>query len=450
MANEALCKAQIQSRKRREIPMTKNADSSRAEDMDDDIDYTPRIVILGAGPIGLETALYARYLGYEVAVFEKNNVASSVFRWGHVQMFSPFAMNRSSLGVAAMQAQFEDLPWPADDALLTGKEYADSYLLPLSKTDLLSGCIHENVEVLSIARDGILKSDAVDDRADFQFRILLRTQDGDEVVDADYVIDTSGVYGQGNAIGHGGMLAPGEGSVAPLIRHDVPDVLGAEQDVFAGKRVLVIGCGYSAATSVVRLAELHANESSTAITWITRREMPKGGPLPVHEADPLPQRRLLAERANQASSLAESGVTHFDQTSVLAIQRDHEGVFHVTLGGNIDGVHCFDMILANTGYRPDTTVFRELQVELCERTEAPKPMSTWFSSLGNVDALEQESPGASALQLSEPGFFVLGSKAFGRNSNFLLSLGLQQIRDAFTVIADRKDLDLYKTMASLV
>ena len=124
-----------------------------------DPEYTPRIIVLGAGPIGLETALYARYLGYEVAVVERGAVANSVRAWGHVRMFSPFSMNRSSLGAAALRAQDEKLELPPDDALLTGQEFADRYLVPLSKSDLLAGCIHEGVEVLTVGRDGILKTD---------------------------------------------------------------------------------------------------------------------------------------------------------------------------------------------------------------------------------------------------------------------------------------------------
>ena len=65
---------------------------------------------------------------------------------------------------------------------------------------------------------------------------------------------------------------------------------------------------------------------------------------------------------------------------------------------------------------------------------------------GAIDCLDQESHGPDSLKNPEPGFFILGSKSFGRNSNFLLTLGLEQIRDVFTIIAGREDLDLYKTM----
>ena len=31
----------------------------------------------------------------------------------------------------------------------------------------------------------------------------------------------------------------------------------------------------------------------------------------------------------------------------------------------------------------------------------------------------------------EPGFFILGAKSYGRNSQFLLSIGWQQVDDVF-------------------
>src|SRR5262245_66033777 len=102
------------------------------------IDAPAKLAILGAGPIGLEAALYARFLGYDVVVYERGDVAASVRQWGHVCMFTPFGMNRTTLGLASIQAQDESYRPPGDDKLLTGHELAEQYLLPLANTDLLS------------------------------------------------------------------------------------------------------------------------------------------------------------------------------------------------------------------------------------------------------------------------------------------------------------------------
>ena len=76
-----------------------------------------RIAILGAGPCGLETGLYARYLGYQTTIYEQGEIAQAVRAWGHVRMFSPFRMNRSPLGLAALQAQNPDSDLPIDNDL---------------------------------------------------------------------------------------------------------------------------------------------------------------------------------------------------------------------------------------------------------------------------------------------------------------------------------------------
>ena len=61
----------------------------------------PRLAILGAGPVGLEAALYARKLDFAVTVYERGRVGEYLLRWGHVRLFTPFGMNTTPLGRAA-------------------------------------------------------------------------------------------------------------------------------------------------------------------------------------------------------------------------------------------------------------------------------------------------------------------------------------------------------------
>jgi len=156
------------------------------------VDTPARIAVLGAGPTGLEAALYARFLGYEVDVYERGGICENVLNWGHVRLFSPFRLNRSTLGLSAIRAQTHDWVPPDDEALLTGRETVEQYLRPLAETDLLAGSVHEQTEVLAIGRAGSLKGDLVgdDSRSDTSFRILTRGARGEERVgSADVVID---------------------------------------------------------------------------------------------------------------------------------------------------------------------------------------------------------------------------------------------------------------------
>src|SRR3954468_1548461 len=107
------------------------------------VDTPAHITILGAGPIGLETALYARYLGYDVSVYEVDGICANLIeRCWHQRMHSPFGQIRSNLGLAALRAQDENWPPPDDAEFLTGQELYERYYLWLSKSDLIIDHVH--------------------------------------------------------------------------------------------------------------------------------------------------------------------------------------------------------------------------------------------------------------------------------------------------------------------
>src|SRR5438445_113113 len=57
-------------------------------------------------------------------------------------------------------------------------------------------------------------------RAERPFRVLTASAAGERVLEADVVLDASGVYGQPTAMGAGGVPAPGERALgARIIRH---------------------------------------------------------------------------------------------------------------------------------------------------------------------------------------------------------------------------------------
>ncbi|MFN5103922.1 MAG: hypothetical protein ACK5GJ_14110, partial [Planctomycetota bacterium] len=48
---------------------------------DPEMESPATIAILGAGPMGIEAALYARFLGYHVSIFETRRVAHRMLDW---------------------------------------------------------------------------------------------------------------------------------------------------------------------------------------------------------------------------------------------------------------------------------------------------------------------------------------------------------------------------------
>ncbi|MEK6247037.1 MAG: NAD(P)/FAD-dependent oxidoreductase, partial [Planctomycetales bacterium] len=405
------------------------------------------IAVLGAGPIGLEAALYGRFLGYDVQVYEQGRVAGNVLSWGHVRMFSPFALNRSPLGLAALAAQ--DPSWcpPEDEALLTGNLFANQYLIPLSQTDLLADHIHTRTTVVAIGRSSATKMAPVIDReqrAIDPFLLLVRDGDGVEsYTEADIVIDASGVYQNHGWMGQGGIPAVGETSLQSKFVYGLADVLGQDREHYLGKHTLVVGSGYSAATTVVTLSELAEQSSETQVTWVTRRTGPRG---PVSEVpnDRLSGRQGLAETANRLAPDKDMVcVSLLPETHIVAVTSEQDR-FLVQLTGQHAGELQVDRVIANVGFRPDSSIYRELQVHQCYASEAPMQIATTLLGEASGDCLGQESPPSSALLTTEPNFYILGNKSYGRDPRFLISIGLEQIRQIFSVIVDREDLDLYQ------
>ena len=411
------------------------------------IDTPARIAIIGAGPIGIEAALYARFLGYQVDLFERGSIAENIASWGHVRLFSPWAMNTTSLGRAAIEAQDADWVCPPASDYPTGHEYIEQYLKPLAQTDLVADQIHEQTEVVSVGRDDLLKRERVGDehRADTLFRILVRSsEDGEKIYNADVVIDASGTFGNHNWLGVGGVPAVGEIGGQEFIEYGLPDLLGADRERYAGLHTLVVGRGYSAATNVVALAELAREAPDTRVTWITRGE-DRNEPMSLIDNDRLSARDALARDANALANDPDSVVEYCTATSVDSLARVEEsGRINVTLAGKHAESIEVDQVLANVGYRPDQSIYSELQVHSCYATDGPMKLAASLAGDSSGDCLDQASTGPESLLNPEPNFHILGAKSYGRDLRFLISVGLEQIRDLFTIIGDRADLDLYR------
>lgn len=111
------------------------------------LDTPARIAVIGAGPVGLEAALYARFLGYEVDVYEQAEVASQIRSMADQKMPTAWVHWTSPLGLAAVQAQGNQQSLPASDGIITYGEWLELYLLPLAQSDLLQDHIHTHVRV---------------------------------------------------------------------------------------------------------------------------------------------------------------------------------------------------------------------------------------------------------------------------------------------------------------
>jgi len=390
---------------------------------------SPRVVIIGAGPIGLEAALRLSAAGFETVVHERDTVASNVKRWGHVELFSPFVMNSSSAGRRAVGADRPD-----DDALLSGEAFATLYLEPLARSVGRQSVIHEHSSVVAISREATWKHHLVGRRSETRDRFLLLIEGpaGESVERADVVLDCSGTWGTHNPIGAGGICCVGERRVMEVGDYEIPDVGGEGAERFAGRHTLVVGSGHSAATVVVALAGLaelaeSATESSaTRVSWITRGQ--RATPLKAAADDPLPARAALVTAANRLAIDDDSVVGWLPGVLVLGVDGG-PGQISVAIDDPQRGreVIAADVVLGLTGCRPDRSLYAELQVHECYATGGPIRLAAQLLGETSEDCLEQVVGGIETLQSPEPDFFILGSKSYGRDSRFLLRVGLEQV-----------------------
>ena len=379
-----------------------------------------RVIVLGGGPIGIETAVLAETRGFQTTVVEQSEVGAHIARWEHVRFFSPWALNRSPWGVAALQAAGIALA-PANEFPM-GREYLDLYLRPLVRAGGLSPRIRWGTSVLGVARRRALKGELVGGRGDAgPFMVSVVGPGGHEFLEADIVFDATGTYGQPNAFGPGGLNFPGEREVADLIEHWIPDATGRVRGTYANRHVLLVGNGHSAATTLQLLTDLRETEPDTRVTWaLGAKPIPYSEPLD----DPLPLRLELCRFANRTAAGETEGVAPMHEPIVDVQRRGDRAQVTFGDGTTVD----VDQIVSNVGYRPDLDITRELQVHHCYASDGPiKLAATLLDDVERTDCLAQETPGLDALRSPETDFWVVGSKSYGRNSNFLLRVGFEQI-----------------------
>lgn len=403
-------------------------------------DSPRRVAILGAGPIGLETAHALTISGFEVDVYERGHIGQSVQDWGHVQLFSPWELNMSQVGRAALHDQGIELPRETDYP--TGREYVDNYLIPLGQHPRLRGRIHTQTTVEQVGRRGVLKAEPIspERRQEQPFRLLLvDAAEQERIADADIVVDTTGCYTNPNHLGDSGIPAPGEQQAAKAGRiwYQLPNILGPDQARFAGRHTVVVGTGYSAITTLSNLLQLSEQAPATRVTWCTRKLKE-----PYHrlEVDPLPERVRLVELGNQIAAGAHSSVIDYRAgVSVDRVISSDTDPMTLELRQGLDQlvtVTHIDEIVAHVGFRPNLALYRELLIHQCYASEGPMQLaaSLLASAGANADCLAQTSAGPDTLLSPEPNFFILGAKSYGRGSNFLIKVGLEQIRDVLTLL----------------
>ncbi|TCO33092.1 thioredoxin reductase [Kribbella steppae] len=384
---------------------------------------TEPVVVIGAGPVGLAAAAHLAERGLEFLVLESGpSVAAAIDEWRHVKLFSPWRYDID--GAARRLLEQTDWIEPDLDVLPTGGDLIDFYLAPLAKAPQLGDRIRYGAQVAAVTRVGF---DRVRTAGRAEAPFLVRLADGEEVL-ASAVIDAAGTWRRPNVLGGSGIPARGEADVTDAISAALPDVLVRDRERFAGRRTAVVGAGHSAATTLLELGELAAQEPGTEVFWVVRgadQARTYGG----GAGDELPARGALGMRLQK---LVQSG--HVELVSsfrIEAVARTADGRVELAAG---DRTVVVDTVVNSTGFRPDHDMVGELRLDLDPILGSTRALAPLIDP--NQHSCGTVPPhGVDELEHPEPGYYAVGAKSYGRAPTFLLATGYEQARSVVAALA---------------
>ncbi|MCK9337599.1 MAG: diguanylate cyclase [Arcobacteraceae bacterium] len=398
------------------------------------------IIVVGAGPIGIETAALATINGYKVLVLESgDDMAYNMQRFAYLDMFSPWYYNYSPYGINLLKSN-GIFTTPKSDYEPT-EEYITNYLKPLSK--LADFKIEYNTKVIKIGKQQIAKTDLVgSNRSKYPFRLLCEANGKEEFFYASKVIDTSGVYDNPLFLGEGRIPAINEKNLKNEIHYQAIDK-EKYQDKLRGKKSLLIGTTCCTSKSVIELKKFISQDRNTKIIYIN-----ESGLKPyIHQLknDIFPKRVDGINLANEFLDSFHPQVKVIEKSSVFKIEKYNDS-FKVYLNSK-NGVNEIevDNIISNCGFKADNSLYEELQVHECYASHSPMNLATAMLE-DTIDCrLTPNALSVDTLSNPEPDFFILGAKSYGRNQGFSLHIGIGQIIELFARLTNKDVLQFSAT-----
>ncbi|MEM8733945.1 MAG: hypothetical protein AAGG44_06980 [Planctomycetota bacterium] len=419
-------------------------------DWDPEIDTPATVLVIGAGPVGIEAALYARFLGYEVHVAERARVGGGLAEWGDDPLHDSDAA-MSNLGLAALQAQGAELP--AVESVSSCSGYVQQYLIPVAKTDLLYQSIQINSELISLSRTGVdgITEISSEQKSELEFRALIHSKKRGEYSQVfDLVLDCSGVTTRaGLASGRG--FAKGESSLPTEIRE------AAESGLFHGRTAIspewmsgttiVYGAGVEACATLQEYVSKLADGASSRLIWL----LPKSYELensPNNSGEQSKWASELLELPKQYMDEAPRGVAVMDCWGIESIRRPRQAV-ESTDEHPAAAVSPWEVTMQT---RPEESL--ELTCERFINCQTPLTDWSFYHRLQVGEAAKQRTAtgdldSATPTLTSEPHLYVLGSKTIagsGDKSELDWQEIREQIRSTFALVGGRQDLNLYESV----
>jgi hypothetical protein len=422
---------------------------------DPELDSPATLAIIGAGPIGIEAAIYARFLGYFVSIFDSRRVAHRMLDWNDRKLGCPVSDCTSPLGHAAIKSQNPDYVLPNPDAVWSGKEYAEQYLLPLAKTDLLFDDIHFLSPVSSVSRLRTFRDEETDPqtRCEDQFRLVVEGRHrGTWVSRADIVLDCRGAMETTSGMGPGGGLAIDELVHRESFLKHSPLDRKFESKQILGKHIAVVGASDRACLFVQEVLNWLDPSTSSRLTWI----------LPCDAAVHHP---YVAHILQQIETAGKSEIQTYNVLGVEKVAKSESDAWvlqllledETTVEFRCDGIVSYPYPRMASGW-PEL----DCQSYSIPRSQEGGPSSSTYSPTNEATSSEATTSrmlsitetGDWSFVTCEPGYYRLQTDGLrwdasgpSWNAGVGIKRGLEQIRQVFSLIVGRETLDLYRVMA---
>jgi hypothetical protein len=398
---------------------------------DPEMESPATIAILGAGPLGIETALYARFLGYHISIFETRRVAHRMLDWNLRPLEEPASNVTTSLGLAALQAQDPTYRPPDPSRVFNGKQYAEEYLLPLAKTDLLFDDIHFLSPVIDISRfrvgtqplAGRFDEYPWQERCNDEFRILVDGRHrGTWVSRADCIIDCRGHGTHRVGLGPAGGLAIGELDARKEFLEHLPNDRKFDPKTYDAQSILIVGSSQDACRT---LRECLAYARHERLVWV----------LPYTQSD---EAEFLAQARLELNQQTSSSFVMIESLGVESISPQENGGWQVRLLKEDDSSVELQVDRIASRTEPLETLLGPTL--LTYNPQASNFLESGFQQYARANP-SQETYLRSAREVltPEPGYFRLRAER-------RWDVAFERLRSIFAILGGRSDLDLYEIM----
>lgn len=371
---------------------------------------SPEVLIIGAGPIGLALASRLKLANVAFLILEKgHSVGSNILDWGHVNLFTNWAESVDKLSEQLLNKNGIEIN--TTDSNPSGSDFVNHYLAKLASI-IPDYQIQYNSEVMSVQYNELESEFAIN----YSHNSIIKK------VNSKYVFDASGTWQNPTS------LVKSQAQYQDFICSGIPDMMYV-QTLEKASKVAIVGSGHSAMNSILQLSK----RKDLELLWIIRSSQPRFG------------LSKVGGKSRKLENQIESLINNDDLTLVCGFQLDKIQIVNQKLQlesyneEHLSGIH---KVISNIGSSPNHNLLKNINLNLDEKYAAPLDLSVKINP--SLHSCDMVSFNLEDTLVTESNYFLIGSKTFGKASNFLLSKGYRILDQIMIDVFDLQSQDLNK------